>query len=129
MLNPEKLTPRLLFQLYTHNYDRTLFEKLLHDKLDDALRVISRDKVRNIRRGTPSLSCFADHHINLDTFIELLNILDEVVSLYHKETSLSIFSFYMITADTHFDDVGILMNQYDQFRVDHLLTLQNSFLP
>ena len=91
MLVPEKLTPRLLFQLYTHNYDRTLFEKLLRDKLDDALRVISKDTVRNIRRGTPSLSCFADHHINLDTFIELLNILDEVVSLKIKKKNFYIF--------------------------------------
>ena len=114
MLVPEKLTPRLLFQLYTHNYDRTLFEKLLRDKLDDALRVISKDTVRNIRRGTPSLSCFADHHINLDTFIELLNILDEVVSLKIKKKFIIFFSFYMIKVDTHFDDVGILMSQYDQ---------------
>ena len=40
--------------------------------------------MRNIRRGTPSLSCFADYHINLDTFVELLNILDEI--LLHDES-------------------------------------------
>ena len=31
--NPEYLTPRLLFELYTFNFQRTLFEKILNDKV------------------------------------------------------------------------------------------------
>ena len=42
--NPKKVTPRLLFELYTFNYQRTLFEKLLNDKIDDAIRQNNRQK-------------------------------------------------------------------------------------
>ena len=52
-----------------------------------------------------------------------------VCTCIKKKTSLLFFSFYMITVDTHFDDVGILMNQYDQCRVEHLSALKNSFVP
>ena len=74
-----KVTPRLLFELYTFNYQRTLFEKLLNDKIDDALRVIERDDFKKTRRNS---TLFDLGGLNLDTFIELLNILDEVVSIY-----------------------------------------------
>jgi len=94
--NPEYLTPRLLFELYTFNFQRTLFEKILNDKvstfeliyaheqrklelfkLDDAIRLVDSDKSKKNRRRIG-----VDHNeepdaINLDVFVEILNILDE----------------------------------------------------
>jgi hypothetical protein len=51
--NPQKVTPRLLFELYTFNYQRTLFEKLLNDKIDDAIRANKKrkDKVKKDIEG------------------------------------------------------------------------------
>ncbi len=43
--NPEKLTPQLLFEMYTFNYQRTLFEKILNDKIDDAEREEKKETV------------------------------------------------------------------------------------
>lgn len=72
--NPKLVTPRLLFELYTFNYQRTLFEKLLNDKIDDALRVINANPDQKQRRSVPNST-----ELNLDVFIELLNLLDSMV--------------------------------------------------
>ena len=84
--NPDQITPQLLFELYTFNYQRTLFEKILNDKIDDAERAV--EKVRKIksRKDDPNFNIFDENHVfeefvgneaDLTVFIELLNILDE----------------------------------------------------
>ena len=96
--NPEYLTPRLLFELYTFNFQRTLFEKILNDKvstdwngpirpdkyrkldgfkLDDAIRFVDSDKSKNNRRRIGVDHTEEPDAINLDVFVEILNILDE----------------------------------------------------
>ena len=72
------VTPRLLFELYTFNYQRTLFEKLLNDKIDDALRVINSSQSKGDSSRKSSLFD-AQTGLNLDVFIELLNLLDLMV--------------------------------------------------
>ena len=82
LVNPLKL----LFELYTFNYQRTLFEKILNDKIDDAERAV--DTVRKVKRreDDPDFKIFDENHVfeqsseneaDLTVFIELLNILDE----------------------------------------------------
>ena len=82
---PDKieLTPLLLFELYTYNYQRTLFEKILNDKIDDAMRAVEeknssgcfgkKNQVDSENQGVEEFS--------LNIFIELLNILDIMVFL------------------------------------------------
>jgi len=70
------ITPRLLFEFYTFNYERTLFEKILTDKLDDAQRIVNFEK-----KTADMTHCDSFNDINLDIFIEILNILDEILLL------------------------------------------------
>ena len=76
----------MLFELYTFNYQRTLFEKILNDKIDDAERAV--ESVRKIKKRSddPNFEVFDENHVfeasggneaDLTVFIELLNILDE----------------------------------------------------
>lgn len=85
--NPEVLTPQLLFELYTYNYQRTLFEKLLNDKIDDAERVVDDLKKIKRREDDVKFNFYDENHEfeptrsenepDLRYFIELLNILDQ----------------------------------------------------
>lgn len=85
--NPELLTPQLLFELYTYNYQRTLFEKLLNDKIDDAERVVDDLKKIKRREDDSKFNFYDESHEfeparsdddpDLRYFIELLNILDQ----------------------------------------------------
>ncbi|CBY18263.1 unnamed protein product [Oikopleura dioica] len=71
--NPHKVTPRLLFELYTFNYQRTLFEKLLNDKIDDAIR-----KNKGKHKAKKDIEAPGSTNApNLSIFVELLNIFDE----------------------------------------------------
>ena len=86
---PDKieLTPLLLFELYTYNYQRTLFEKILNDKIDDAMRAVeeknssgcfgNKNQVDSENQGVEEFS--------LNIFIELLNILDIMVCLQFEK--------------------------------------------
>lgn len=49
--HPEKVTPRFLFELYTYNYQRTLFEKVLNDKTDDAIRKVKAGLCGAVKYG------------------------------------------------------------------------------
>ena len=79
-----------MFELYTFNYQRTLFEKILNDKIDDAERAVCDVRKIKSRRDDPNFEVFDENHIfkkadnddeaDLTVFIELLNILDEDVS-------------------------------------------------
>lgn len=81
------LTPQLLFELYTYNYQRTLFEKLLNDKIDDAERVVDDLKKIKRREDDAKFNFYDENHEfetprsdndpDLRYFIELLNILDQ----------------------------------------------------